>query len=237
MDSAHTSNGSDAVCRPGFALAGGQAHSVERRGDMFVRPAAGHAPHHRQRVFCRRTAMFPRPRLTHPQLGVLASTPMDREDDIACVIIDIDDDVGDQRPEQLLASTHRDTGRSPGRRQILRQVGEGVRVDGDIRSPFGGTVGLQISDAPERGLPALFQLRGNEAIVRIAGRVATLGQACLVAGLLHFQVPDTLLVFLMFPVHPLRLERGIDRHWFHHQQQLSADRGIDPRAAEGHAAR
>ena len=78
-----------------------------------------------------------------------------------------------------------------------------------------GLACLQISDAPERGLPVLLQLRGNEAIVRIAGRVATLGQACLVTGLLHFQVPDTLLVFLLFPVHPLRLERGIDRHWFH----------------------
>ena len=98
-------------------------------------------------------------------------------------------------------------------------------------------MGLQISDAPQRGLPAFLQLRGNEAIVRIAGCVATLGQACLVAGLLHFQVPDTLLVFLLFPVHSLRLERGIDRHWFHRQQQLPADRGIDPRAAESHAAR
>jgi hypothetical protein len=33
------------VSRPGFALAGGQAHSIERRGNMFVRPPAGHAAH------------------------------------------------------------------------------------------------------------------------------------------------------------------------------------------------
>jgi len=56
-------------------------------------------------------------------------------------------------------------------------------------------------------------------------------------GLLHFQVADTLLIFLLLPVHPLGLERGIDCHWFHRQQQLPADRGIDPRSAEGHAAR
>jgi hypothetical protein len=40
-----------------------------------------------------------------------------------------------------------------------------------------GLACLQISDALERGLPILLQLRGDEAIVRIAGRVATLGQA------------------------------------------------------------
>ena len=89
--------------------------------------------------------------------------------------------------------------------RIVRQVGEGVRVDRDIRSPFNGPACLQIPDTPERGLPVLLQLRGNEAIVRIAGGVATLGQACVILGLLHFQVADTLLVFLCLPVHPLGL--------------------------------
>jgi hypothetical protein len=56
-------------------------------------------------------------------------------------------------------------------------------------------------------------------------------------GLLHFQVADTLLVLLLLSVHPLGLERGIDRHWFHRQQQLPADRGIDPGSAECHTAR
>ena len=50
-------------------------------------------------------------------------------------------------------------------------------------------------------------------------------------------IQDALLVFLLFPVHPLRLKRGFDRHWFHRPQQLPGDRGIDPRAAEGHAPR
>jgi len=48
------------------------------------------------------------------------------------IIIDIDDDVGDQCPQQLLAGTHRNTWRIPGHRQIVRQVGEGARVDFDI---------------------------------------------------------------------------------------------------------
>ena len=35
-------------------------------------------------------------------------------------------------PKQLLASAHRDTGRVPGCREIVGQVGEGIRVDRDI---------------------------------------------------------------------------------------------------------
>jgi len=116
MDSTHASNGSDAVRCPGLALAGGQAHSIERRGDMFVRPAAGHAAHDRQSVFGRCATMFTSPWLMDAQLGVLATTPMDREHDIARIIIDIDDDLGDQCPQQLLAGTHRNTRRIPRRR-------------------------------------------------------------------------------------------------------------------------
>ena len=55
--------------------------------------------------------------------------------------------------------------------------------------------------------------------------------------MLRFHVQDALLVFLLFPVHPLRLKRRVYRHWLHRQQQLSGDRGVDPRAAEGHAPR
>jgi len=132
MDSTHASNGSDAVRRPGLALAGGQAHSVKRRGDMFVRPAAGHAAHGRQSVFGRCATMFTSPWLMDAQLGVLATTPMDREHDIARIIIDIDDDLGDQCPQQLLAGTHRNTRRIPRRRWIVRQIGEGARIDLDV---------------------------------------------------------------------------------------------------------
>jgi len=74
---------------------------------MFIGPAARHAAHDRQRVFRRRTTMFTGSWLAHPQLGMLASSPMDREHDIADIIVDVDDDVRDQCSQQLLARTHR----------------------------------------------------------------------------------------------------------------------------------
>jgi hypothetical protein len=54
---------------------------------------------------------------------------MDREHHIARFIVDIDDDIGDQCPQQLLASTHRNIWCVPGHRQIICQVGERARVD------------------------------------------------------------------------------------------------------------
>jgi hypothetical protein len=48
---------------------------------------------------------------------------------------------------------------------------------------------------------------------------------------------DSLLLCLLFPMHPFRLEYGLDRHWLHHPEQLPCDRGINPRTAKGHAPR
>jgi hypothetical protein len=63
---------------------------------MLVRPAAGHAAHHRQCVFRRRTAMLTGSRLAYSQFRVLAATPMDREDNFACLVVHINDNVGNQ---------------------------------------------------------------------------------------------------------------------------------------------
>jgi hypothetical protein len=58
MDSSHAPYGIDAVGGPGFTLAGGQAHPIERRGDMLVRPTPGHAAHHCQRILICRAAVL-----------------------------------------------------------------------------------------------------------------------------------------------------------------------------------
>ena len=107
MDSTHASDRRDAMRRPGLALAGGHAHSIERRGDMLVRPAAGHAAHDRQSVLRRRATMLASPWFADAQFGMLTATPMNREHDLTRLVVDVDDDVGDQCPQQLLSRTHR----------------------------------------------------------------------------------------------------------------------------------
>jgi hypothetical protein len=69
------------------------------------------------------------PWFTDAQFGMLAATPMNRQHDLARVVVDIDNDVGDQCPQQLLSGTHRYVRRMPCCRQIIRQVREGARVD------------------------------------------------------------------------------------------------------------
>jgi hypothetical protein len=135
---------------------------------------------------------------------------MDREYDLAHRIVDIDDDIGDQRAEQMLASAHRHIGRVPSRGQIGCQICEGTRIDLDVGWSFNRWPRFHIPYAAERRLPVLLQLRGDEAIIRIAGSVTTLRETGFVAGLLQFQIVDVLLILLSFPMHPLRLERGFD---------------------------
>jgi hypothetical protein len=51
--------------------------------------------------------------LAHTQFRVLAAAPVDREHHIACIIVNIYDDIRDQCPEQLLATAHGNTRRMP----------------------------------------------------------------------------------------------------------------------------
>jgi len=77
--------------------------------------------------------MFSGSRLTHAQLGVLAAAPVNRKHDVTCLFVDIDDDVDDQSPQQLLACTHRDAGRIPSLGEVLCQIGKSIRIDSDLR--------------------------------------------------------------------------------------------------------
>lgn len=94
---------------------------------------------------------------------------------------------------------------------------------------------FQISHAAQRCLPILLELRGDQTVVGIAGRVATFGKIGFVAGLLQFQIAYLALIFLSFPVHSLCLERGLDCQRFYRAQELACNCRVHPGAAEGHA--
>ena len=202
---------------------------------MFVGPAAGHAAHHCQRIFRRCATMLTGARLAYPQFRVLTATPMDREDDLARLVVYINDDIGDQCPQKSLTRTHRNSTSVPGRRQIVRQVRESIGSDLYIRGLFGELARLELVDAPKCLLPALLQLRSDEAVVGIACRVAPFCESGFVASLLEFQIQDPVLVLLLFTVHPLCLERCFDRHRLHNPQNLSRDGGVHAWPAKSHA--
>ena len=139
-------------------------------------PTSGRpAPHHRERLFRGAAAVFAGLRLADAELRMLAAPPVDRKDHLPRRLVDIGDDVRDQCTQQLLARAHGDARRAPGCRKILGEAGE-VRewhVVHRLRQRIQtGRAGLH---AAQRRLPVPLELRGDQAVVRIAGGVAPLG--------------------------------------------------------------
>lgn len=59
---------------------------------------------------------------------MLDTAPVNDQHNFARLIIYINDDINHQRAERLLSRAYSNASRIPGRRQIVRQVGEDVRV-------------------------------------------------------------------------------------------------------------
>ena len=212
---------------PGFALSGGHPHPVQRRGDLLVGPATCHALHDRYSFVGRSAAVLAGSRLPDPQLGVLAAAPVDGEDHVSHGLVDIGDDVGDEGAQQPLAGAHRGAGRVPSGLEVLGKADEVRCADRRVRRPHRIQPGLACFDAAQRGLPALLKLCGYEAVVRIASSIAPLSQRGFVAGLLQLKLDETSSFVLLIPVHPLGLQRGLDRHRFHDAEDLLRDGGVD----------
>ena len=115
---------------------------------------------------------------------MLAALPMDDQHDLTGRLVDVGDDLGDQRPYQSLARSHRRLRRLPCRREIIRprEVGASIAGIGLRHSIEPLPAGL---DTLQRGLPRLLQLRCDQAIVGVASGIATFCQRCIVLGLLQ----------------------------------------------------
>ncbi len=111
--------------------------------------------------------------LAHPQLRVLTAPPMDRQNDLARLLVDVSDDVDDEGPEEALASTHGHAWCVPCGVEIIGEPGE-VRFSGGwVRRPHRLQSRLASLHATERSFPALLELRSNQTIVGVAGGVAS----------------------------------------------------------------
>ena len=183
VDAADPADGSDAVGRPGLVLAGAHPHPVQGGRDIGVGKACCHAFHHGKSLLGRLATMFPRPRLADAQLRVLAAAPVDRQHDLPRCVVDVGDDVRDQRPDQLLAAPGRDVRRRPGGGDIRGQaveVGHRHRRIGSVHRGEARPAGLH---AAQRGFPVLLELRRDETALRVAGGVAPLRERGVILGL------------------------------------------------------
>jgi len=124
VNGADPTDRADPVCRPGFALACWQSHTVESRGDILVRPAARHAANDRQSLVGGAAVMFAGLGFTKAEFGVLPALPMDDQDNLPSLVVDVDGDLIDESTRQLLAGAHIDIGVFPRRLKVLGNAGQ-----------------------------------------------------------------------------------------------------------------
>ena len=161
-------------------------------------------------------------------MRVLAAAPVDCQDDLACRVVDIGNDVGDQDTQKLLARAHGHAWRAPCGFEIVRQAGEVWGRGGRFRRPHGLQSCFARLDPAKRHLPALLKLSGNQAIVGVTGSIAPFRKRCFIPSLLQLQFQDALLFTASFHVSPFGLFRRLDRHRLHGAEKFSTDGGIDP---------
>jgi hypothetical protein len=160
---------------------------------------------------------------------------MDCQDDLARPVVNVGDDVDDERPQKALASPHGHARRIPCGIEILGQPGEVGGSGGRVKHPRRLQLRLARLEATKCHLPALLELRGDEAIIGIAGSIAPLRQRGLISGLLQFEFDDALLFTASFHVRASGLHCRLDRHRSDRTQQLLGDRGVDTQTAEREA--
>ncbi len=123
MNAIDTANVADTVRRPGLALSDRQAHSVERSGDVLVRPAAGHTAHDGQCLLGSAAAVLAGLRFPEAQLEMLAAFPVNDEHDLSGGHVDVDvgDDFCDEGPDEPLSCAHCRAWRFPRLCEIVSQ--------------------------------------------------------------------------------------------------------------------
>src|SRR5882762_7440820 len=124
VNAMHAAQRPDTVRCPGLALAGRHSHSVQRCCNMLIRPSAGHAAHDGERLLGCVTAMLAGSQLADAQLGMLAAFPVDDKHDLSRRLVDVGNDLGDQRPHQSLARSHCCPWHLPCRREVISQSRE-----------------------------------------------------------------------------------------------------------------
>src|SRR5260370_21235633 len=178
VDGMDAAQRADAMRRPGLALASWQSHSVQRGSDVLIRPTAGHGGDDGERLLRSMTAVLAGSWFTDAQLGMLTAFPVDDEHDLTGRLVDIGDNLRDQRPYQSLARPHRGPLRLPRCREIVGQFCEvrmsivGIRRLHLIESL------LATLDALQCSLPRLLPLCCNQPIIGVASRIAAFVERC-----------------------------------------------------------
>src|ERR1700722_4740429 len=113
-----------------------------------------------------------------------ATSPVDHEDDLAGLLVDIHHYLADERSQETLLCTLVRLGIIPQGFQIARKILELInRADGSGRRTFSfdADTRFDYSNRFQGGIPTTLELLRHEAIVRICCLVLPLSASCAVA--------------------------------------------------------
>src|SRR5262249_40882689 len=162
-------------------------------GDHPIRIMRSQAAHERDRILIGANDLRLEARHVKVEFGERTAPPSHREMGRELVTLDFDDDLFEQRPEQLLAITRRSRGRIPHSADICSDRKQACAL---CLGEHAGALLLATRQLSPRGferakalLPIALEAAGNQPIVRIDGAIAPLGTACLVARPLDAEPP------------------------------------------------
>ena len=191
-----------------------QPSEIELHRDRVIVPAAGHAPHQRDRLRIGTPFRASAPGPSDAQLRVTAAVPVQHEHNLARRIVDVDDDFLDQDPDDALLQAHVRGGVVPERRQVLRERLQRARIDllrGDRARIEGRHAGLLLADAFQRRVPAGFECRRHQTLLGIDVFVAAGGELRVIARLFELELQRLPLLPMPFAGPLRRGDRRVNR--------------------------
>jgi hypothetical protein len=158
---------------------------------------------------------------------VLPTAPVDNQHDFARGVIDVDDDLLDQRPHEPLLGAHVRRRCLPRRLEIPGERQQGLARDPRRahRCPL-GQPGLTLLQSRHRGVPPRLELGSHEPIVRVDGLVAPPGEDDIVLSLLALELQRTLTLIAMLTGLSFGHEGSVHGHRLHRKKNLVRDGGI-----------
>ncbi|WP_306341415.1 2-oxoacid:acceptor oxidoreductase family protein [Sphingobium sp. Z007] len=236
VDFVDSAQRADTARCPGHALSGLHSHPVESGGNVCIGPPGGHGSNDGKGGFGRTLAMFAGPGFANAQLGVLATFPVDRQNDFTLLFIDVSDNISHEGAKELLTTTHVNGRRAPSALQVGGNASKIGCRRGQIDLSRLGQTRFTGFHTPERCFPAILELGSDQAVIRVAGSIATFSERCLVSGLLQVQLHHAVPFFQIIPMRPISFHCGLDRHRRHGSQYLFAYGRVDARCAKSHAS-
>jgi len=107
---------------PGIACPRSHTYSVERCRDLLIGEPAGHLTNDIQGLNGCAAPILTDWALFDPKLRMTATSPMDKQNDLSLLLIDINDDLADENLDDSLLQPHVRGRRVPNLRKILGQA-------------------------------------------------------------------------------------------------------------------